>query len=276
MLDYELTAGQQQLIIDFLNAGKSVYVEGNDFGYFHKNDPLYSMFGCSYVGDHDLVDTLDGADDTIMEGAALKYKKNGFADDYMDWFIATDGDLSLKANKKWRMVSYAGPNGKYRSMHAAFWFGALINSAGSHTKADMMAAYMRYLKGESLVLGIENTISASRQSDADLFLEATDAQGGRNYFILSSLSGTSPGTPIGSMMLPINFDLFSSFAFTLMNTPAMSKFSGTLNSTGRGMATLNTLGSVGSGAVGLKMYFAYLLTAPKNYVSDPVMIEIIN
>jgi len=277
MSDYALTAGQQQQLIGFLNAGKAIYIEGNDFGYYHGTSTLYSMFGCTYLGDSDVVQSLSGQADTYMEGASIQYQASGYADDYMDWIGSSGGELSLKSEEgKWRLVSYAGRFGKYRAIHAAFWLGALKNSGASFTKAQLMEAFMRYLKGDTLVLGLNDSISAATGGEVDFFLEAPRAQAGRIYALLGSVSGTSPGIPVGSAILPVNFDVFTTVVISLMNSPALQNFYAALDGEGRAMATLNTLGPLDPSYAGLNMYFAYFLTETGDFASNPVILPIVD
>jgi len=71
MTDYALTAGQQQQLVDFLNDGKGLFIDGNDFGYFHNANTIYKMFGCSYLGDSNVFSSLTGDDNRLLGGAAI-------------------------------------------------------------------------------------------------------------------------------------------------------------------------------------------------------------
>lgn len=98
---------------------------------------------------------------------------------------------------------------------------------------------------------------------------------GRNYLMLGSISGTSPGTllPGGLAVLPLNWDLFTNTIIDMLNSYVFHNFMGHLNGTGTGNATLN-LGPV-PGAAGITMYFAFALNKPWNFTSNPVAIEIV-
>ncbi len=275
MTDYELTAGQQSQLVSFLNAGKAIYIDGNDFGYFHSTTTLYSMFGCTYLGDSDVVVSMTGEDDTFMESASFSYQASGYADDYMDWIGSNGGDLSLKSEEgKWRLVSYAGPDGTYRAIHAAFWLTALKDGQSNYTKAELMAAFMRYLKGDSLVLGLKGSVPASTGGHVDMFLENPVSEAGREYIMLGSVSGTNPGLPLGSVILPLNYDMFMGIVINNLNGPIFVNFLGNLDAQGRAMATLNTLGPVDPACAGISIYFAYALMAPYDFASNPVEVYI--
>ncbi|MHC4944578.1 MAG: hypothetical protein ACYTG7_16290, partial [Planctomycetota bacterium] len=72
----------------------------------------------------------------------------------------------------------------------------------------------------------------------DLF--AGELSPNRNYIIIGSTSGTTPGFPLpGGLKLPVNWDWFSDLEMTLINTGIFSNFMGTLDAAGLGTAQLN-------------------------------------
>ena len=280
MSDYKLTAGQQQQLIDFLDAGKSIYLEGNDFGYYHKNDSVYKKFGITYLGDGNSsgnVQSLQGKRNTILNGLQINYTYgSAYPDQYVDYIAASGADiLYLCQGNKGRGSIYAGPNGTFRAIYSAFWFGAMKNSGATHTKNEIMAAYLRYLRGGSLVAGLTDRVSVAQASQVELFLENEVAEGGRSYGILGSVTGTAPGLPVGSVVLPLNYDPFMSTVVTLWNTSAFTDFVGSLSASGRAKATFDTLGPIDPALAGYTLYFAYLLTGPIDFASNPAAVEIV-
>ncbi len=71
----------------------------------------------------------------------------------------------------------------------------------------------------------KTTISAAVGGTTKLVMESC-AQAGRTYFVLGSLSGSSPGLQLGSIHVPLNLDIFTQSM--LLNTPMFTGFSGTL------------------------------------------------
>jgi|GEM_PF-3210048 len=275
MTDYSLTAGQQQDLIDFLNAGSSIYIEGNDFGYYHKSNPVYSMFGATYVGDGNAtgnVQNLAGEDDTLMSGAqqiAYTYG-SAYPDQYVDYITANGGDLIFKSQEQRnRAVSYAGPNGTYRAIYATFWFGAMHDSGATCNKAMIMVAYMRYLMGDTMVVSVANEISVTAGGTADLLLEADATYAGRTYAVLGSLSGTTPGFNFGSAHIPLNMDAVFNFIRTHWNSAMLANFQATLDASGRAVATLNTMGPLNPAYAGKTLNFAWIAMNPVDYASNP-------
>jgi hypothetical protein len=276
MSDYALTAGQQQQIIDFLEDGKSVYLEGNDFGYYHKSHQVYKMFGCSFLGDHDPIVTLNGVRQTVMENESIGYSMAGYPGDYVDWIGANGGEICLKSEEGYgRLVAYAGPDGTYRTIHLSCWFGALKNSGAVYTKAELMACMMNYLKGDTLLPGLAPNMSVTMGGKINLFLEQPVAQGGRLYGVLGTISGTSPGFPAGSVIVPINFDVFTQVVILFWNTDIFKNFQSLLDAQGRAQAIINYGGTLDPGLIGLSMDYAYILANPIDVTSNAVTVPIV-
>ncbi|MBU0756123.1 MAG: hypothetical protein KJ645_13350 [Planctomycetes bacterium] len=277
MTDYQLTAGQQQQLIDFLNNGKSIYVEGGDFGYYHGSSAVYAMFGCNFLGDSDTVLSLTGQRYTIQDQVTLNYYNAQYTNDYTDWISAKTGATILfkSEENKDRVVAYAGPNGTYRAIHCTFVFGAMKNDGASHTKAQIMAAYMRYLKGDDFVLGATEDISAATGGQVCMCLEPPASEANRLYGVLGTGSGTDPGFQWAFAHFPLNYDVFMEMVIAYWNTPYLDRFMGNLNAQGRSAAIFNTLGPLDSMLVGVQMHFGYVLANPINYASMPIEVNIV-
>jgi len=110
-----------------------------------------------------------------------------------------------------------------------------------------------------------------------LTLDAMVINGGRKYLMAGGITGTAPGQlmPGGLTWLPINFDVFTySVVFPLINTVVFMDFVGTLKADGTGEASI-MCGPLDPGCTGIKMYYAYCLGWPWEFVSNPVEIEIV-
>ncbi|MHC4945057.1 MAG: choice-of-anchor Q domain-containing protein [Planctomycetota bacterium] len=99
--------------------------------------------------------------------------------------------------------------------------------------------------------------------------------GGRTYLVVGSLSGTAPGTPLpgGHEMLRLNWDLFTDIVLGSLNTPVFMDFYGKLDYAGHASAQLNAPPVPGLG--GTTMHYAYCLSHPFDFVSNPVAVEIV-
>jgi hypothetical protein len=109
---------------------------------------------------------------------------------------------------------------------------------------------------------------------AILSLSAGIENSNRNYFILGSISGTEPGTPLpgGQVSLPLNYDFFMLFVINNLNGPIFQNFAGMLDDDGLGTATFNVPAS--TGFLGC-MNYAYALSKPYDFVSNPIVMEIV-
>jgi hypothetical protein len=73
--------------------------------------------------------------------------------------------------------------------------------------------------------------------------------------------------------LPVNWDVFTDFVLTLLNTSVFVNFLGTLDGSGTATAQLNV--PPVTGFAPLTMHYAYALNNPWDFVSNPVAVEIV-
>jgi len=119
-------------------------------------------------------------------------------------------------------------------------------------------------------------VSAGSGGVVNFSLDAGAAKGLRSYFILGSVSGTTPGFPLpGGQTLPLNWDVFTGLVFKLANSPSLVNFQGSLDAQGLGNATMDTLGPLPPTGVGATLYFAYLLYSPYDFVSNAIGVVIV-
>jgi len=102
-------------------------------------------------------------------------------------------------------------------------------------------------------------LSVSQGGTQNLYLEAGASWSGALYFLLGTLSGSSPGLPVGSVWLPLNPDAYTNFTLSSPNTPPLAGSSGALSPTGSALASF-TLGPASPPAlVGLLAHHAYVV-----------------
>lgn len=108
-------------------------------------------------------------------------------------------------------------------------------------------------------------------------LNGRKGNGNRGYFLLGSITGTTPGIPLpgGIRMLPVNPDPFTLTTILLANTPMMKGFSGLLDPKGSAFAVLDTRGPLPVGSERLILSFAFPVDGAWDFASNPVNIEII-
>ena len=82
-------------------------------------------------------------------------------------------------------------------------------------------------------------LSSSGGGTVSFDLIAGSAQAGLAYFLLASVSGTSPGITANGFVLPLNLDDVLLFTIDNANTPLLMQTMGTLSPLGRATASLN-------------------------------------
>jgi hypothetical protein len=105
-------------------------------------------------------------------------------------------------------------------------------------------------------------ISCAAGGTAKLALEAGAAYAHAPYVILSGLSGTWPGMVLNQVHVPLNPDPWTLTAFSLINTSCMVNFMADLDGAGKATAKLNTPVIEMPEAVGLALFFDYLVLEP--------------
>ena len=118
-------------------------------------------------------------------------------------------------------------------------------------------------------------ISQSAGGTVNFTLNAGLAHAGRDYLLVGSASGQSPGTAVpGGARMPLNRDTVTDFILANVGTPQFQNFQGTLD--GQGMATASwvTSGPLPPAALGLHIDFGYTTTNPYDFQSNTTWVEV--
>ncbi|MHC4942420.1 MAG: hypothetical protein ACYTG7_05310 [Planctomycetota bacterium] len=128
----------------------------------------------------------------------------------------------------------------------------------------------------SLLVADNHEISARFGGVVNFSLLAGDDNANRNYLLLGTASGTSPGTllPGGLATMPLNWDALTDVVMLLLNTSLFSNFLGVLDGAGQAAAQIDAPPLPGV-AVGAELDFAYALNNPFDFVSNPEHITIV-
>lgn len=81
--------------------------------------------------------------------------------------------------------------------------------------------------------GLPSALSETTGGTHSLYLNAGLANAGFTYVVAGSISGTSPGIPIGSFVLPLNFDFYTQFTLDNANIGLYVNTFSTLDADGR-------------------------------------------
>jgi hypothetical protein len=156
-------------------------------------------------------------------------------------------------------------------------------NGSSTTVINNLAALDLYANSASSVYYDDITINPlipQLKGDTEFISEATGGQcnfvlnsgfqyADRDYIILSGVTGIDPGTPLpgGLETLPLNWDVFTTIAIGLVNTPIMSNFMGKTDNIGVATAVFDTLGPQ-TGLAGVNIYFALTMPSPFDFASN--------
>ncbi|MBN2415347.1 T9SS type A sorting domain-containing protein [bacterium] len=141
-------SAEQARLIDFLNDGKALYMEGADLLKDLQGTALSAFIGCEY-GDDGLdygnVYSVFGTAGSEWEDYAFTYTSYGKADYSLD--IMKEGAAVLlfrDQNDQGRVSMWQAPSG-YRVISSTLVFGALKDGDGSNTKANLLQRYLSHL-----------------------------------------------------------------------------------------------------------------------------------
>lgn len=110
-----------------------------------------------------------------------------------------------------------------------------------------------------------STVSVTAAGSQVLSIDAGPANAGRTYWMLGTLSGTTPGTTLqGGLVLPLNSDGYFQYTRTHLNSAILSNSFGTLDGQGRATVTFTP----NRRFVGLPVNHAFILTNPVDFASE--------
>ncbi|MEM9379842.1 MAG: DUF5060 domain-containing protein [Planctomycetota bacterium] len=98
---------------------------------------------------------------------------------------------------------------------------------------------------------------------------------GRNYFLLSTLSGTQNGFELGGMFVPITFDRWTRYALLDSQQNVFENQIGALDSTGFANIRVKLDPAFVSGLVGTTMHHCAVTTGPYDYVSNVISLQVL-
>lgn len=113
------------------------------------------------------------------------------------------------------------------------------------------------------------TLSLATAGSQVLSLDAGTGNAGRQYWMLGSVTGTSPGLPITpNAHLPLNLDFYFNFTISNPNTVLLANSLATLNGSGKATTVFNLPTGLQPIFAGAVIHHAYLLLGPTNFASN--------
>jgi hypothetical protein len=116
-------------------------------------------------------------------------------------------------------------------------------------------------------------LSAAQGGSVGLALDAGPALANRTYVVLISISGSSPPTPVGQVLLPLHFDPITDIGISLINTPVFANFLGVLSPQGAAAASFNAPPISEPSLPGLSLTLAFLTLGPIDFASNAVSVQ---
>ncbi|MFG0319016.1 MAG: FG-GAP repeat protein [Planctomycetota bacterium JB042] len=102
------------------------------------------------------------------------------------------------------------------------------------------------------------TLSLAQPGTAVLDVQAGPVNAGREYYVLGSLSGTTPGVPIPGGTLPLNHDAYWLFTYTNPNTSLLANSRGVLGAGGGAQAMFTLPPGLAPALAGLVVSHAFV------------------
>ena len=148
-----------------------------------------------------------------------------------------------------------------------------VYSPDIHSYIDNVSVYPQ----NPVFLASPFEVSVSAGGIANLELDPGAGFSGQDYLVLTGLTGTYPGFPLKGVHVPLNFDVVTTTAFSLINTPVMQNFLGTLDGNGQATAVFSAFGLPSPAAIGLALYFDALVYRstggpPVELASNPIYV----
>ncbi|MBL7174696.1 MAG: S8 family serine peptidase [Desulfobacteraceae bacterium] len=137
-----MTSAEQTRLIDFMDAGGDVYIEGLKFGYYYSSTTLYSYFHCDYLGygnpaSTGNVSTLNGPSSAITEGMSFAYDYHDSPDHYVDEISVLAGASLIWEDQGsiGRGVSY-DTGGASQRVHTTTMLGGMNDGDSPNTRDE--------------------------------------------------------------------------------------------------------------------------------------------
>lgn len=238
--------------------------------------PVIELTGVSNTTDFALADiTLDGQLDLVVTSSFVNQVRlhvglgdGTFApavvldDNELDYSAVAVGDVDGDGDLD---VAYTSQNGdSVNAMRNDMPFND-CNANGVADLAELLNGTATDLDGNGVLdeclappLYADGFAIDAATGGAQTFaLDAGAAHAGELYIMVGSLSGTAPGTPLGSLVVPINVDTYTNLLLTTGVVPLAPKF-GVLDGSGQATATLTLPPGIANAFVGQTAHHAFV------------------
>lgn len=112
------------------------------------------------------------------------------------------------------------------------------------------------------LFGAPEFLSVTSGTEQVQLLDAGPSQAGRPYLLLGSASGTVPGISVDTVLLPLNFDVYTVYTLQIAASPLYPGSFGLLDGDGQGSAAKVVEDGINPALAGLVVSYAYLTFGP--------------
>jgi hypothetical protein len=144
---------------------------------------------------------------------------------------------------------------------AGYW---AVDEAGIGQVDDLVIHVLEVFKGSV------GSLSLSGGGTQAWTMNAGVANAGRGCWVLGSLSGTSPGFPFGTVVVPVNPDVWFNYTINHPNQGPLVNSLSFLDGLGKGTGAFSIPAGTNPGLVGLTVNHAYMLGPVVDFSSNAV------
>ena len=126
--------------------------------------------------------------------------------------------------------------------------------------------------------GKPDGVSLAAGGTHDMYLDAGPLSGNNLYLVLGTVSGTTPGIPVGAFTLPLTFDGYLNFTLLNANSGVLQNTLGFLDANGRAAAALNVSAGTNPGLAGTNVdhaFIAFDLALIPTFVSEATRVQLL-
>ena len=130
-----------------------------------------------------------------------------------------------------------------------------------------------------LLTASASSVSVGSGGAQVLDLNGGSALAGTLHLVLGTTSGTAPGVPVGSVVVPLNPDAYTSLVLAAPGSPPLVGALGLLDAAGEAQATFSLPPGSSPALVGLAVHHAFVALDPTTGAlldaSNPVALDLV-
>ncbi len=199
--NHVLGSSEALILVDFLEQGGNIYMEGGETWVFDPETSLHPYFHITGLSDGwGDTETVRGVDGTMTEGMVFNYSGHN---KYMDRLSAGEGAWPILYNESPPYVNgVAYDGGTYKTIGTSFEFGGLDDEASPSTKAELLAAMITFFSGSEpqATLGMDVSYAAGTL-DLNFTVGTPEPATWATYLILTTPEVQA--IPLWSIALPV-------------------------------------------------------------------------